>query len=85
MINCAAIIISGEYPIIITGKRHCDCIDTANNMGIERLKVCNAMQGFLTSRLAFVDRATAAKDALACGQIKELKFSKTELFSEDLY
>lgn len=42
-------------------------------------------QGFVTSSGRFVDREEAAKIALESGQIEELKYSKTKLFSEDLY
>jgi len=85
MIKCSAIIIRGEYPIIITGARHHDCMHKAQELGVDRLEISNALQGFLTTRLAFMPRDMAAQDALKCGQIKELKFSKTELYSEDLY
>lgn len=85
MIQCSAIIIRGEYPILIAGKRHCDCLDTARKLGIDRLEISSAIQGFLTTRLAFLPREMAAQDALKCDQIKELKYSKTELYSEDLY
>lgn len=85
MIKCSAIITREECPVIVTGKRHCDCLNTARELGIDRLKISNAIQGFLTTRLAFLDRRAAAIHALECGQIKGLKFSDTELYSEDLY
>lgn len=42
-------------------------------------------QGFVTTDGEFLDRKQAAKHALACGQIKELKYQKNELFSEELW
>lgn len=42
-------------------------------------------QGFLTSAGRFLNREDAAKLAIASGQIKELKFSQRDLFSEDLW
>ena len=42
-------------------------------------------QGFLTNKGRFVSREEAAKIALEYGQIMELQYSTTDLFSEDLY
>ncbi len=43
-------------------------------------------QGFLTNRNRFVGRVEAGKIALACGQIKELKFFGGKMMdSSDLY
>jgi hypothetical protein len=42
-------------------------------------------QGFLTSKGRYVSREEAGKIALEAGQIKELQYSTTDLFSEDLY
>lgn len=41
--------------------------------------------GFCTSKGRYVTREEAYKIAVECGQIEEGKFSKTKLFSEDLY
>ena len=48
-------------------------------------KAGESIQGFLTSKNRFVDRKEGAKIALEAKQIKELKFSKTDLYSEDIY
>lgn len=42
-------------------------------------------QGFITNLNRFVDRTEAAKIALTAKQITKLKYSSTELYSEDLY
>ena len=83
-----------KYPNgkIYTGKRHCDCFKKAFEAKEPlptketQLKAgfCRK-QGFITHNLEFVDRKVGAKLAIKCGQIKELKYSDTELFSEDLY
>jgi hypothetical protein len=79
-ILCSAVKHEG---MIFCGKRHHDAIkvavETTNVMPVK------GEQGFLTSENNFVSRKEAAKIAIAAGQIKELRFSNTELFSEDLY
>lgn len=42
-------------------------------------------QGFMTSLNRYVDREEGAKIAIAAGQITELKYNKSELFSEELW
>lgn len=42
-------------------------------------------QGFLTDKNRFVDRVEGAKIVLSRGQVTKLKYSSTELYSEDLY
>lgn len=42
-------------------------------------------QGFITNKNRFVDRIEAAKIAFEAKQIQKLKYSSTELYSEDLY
>lgn len=49
------------------------------------IKPVDGEQGFVTDKGEFVSREDAAKIAIECGQIKELKYSSTLLFSEDLY
>lgn len=80
MIKEAAIKFKGK---IYTGKRHCDCIMKAGKD--TKTRPINGEQGFLTTKGDFVDREEAAIIALESGQIKELKFHKTMLYSEDLY
>lgn len=43
------------------------------------------IQGFLTSEERFVTREEALQIALAAGQIKEKKYNKSRLFSEELW
>lgn len=43
------------------------------------------IQGFLTSEGRFVTREEALQIALAAGQIKEKKYDKSRLFSEELW
>ena len=73
---------------VVTGRNHSECIKKFYELlpliGGD-LKTQNILQGFVTYDMRFVDRETAAKIALASGQIKKLKFSSTKLFSEDLY
>lgn len=84
---------------VLCGYRHHNIIgvlpeNTESKITIERAKELNIdwpvdntdiTQGFVTSTGRFVDREEAAKIALDSGQINELKYSKTKLFSEDLY
>ena len=42
-------------------------------------------QGFITDKLEFLNRKEASLHALECKQIKCLKYSDSELFSEDLW
>jgi hypothetical protein len=42
------------------------------------------IQGFVTDTDVFVDRKEAAKIALACGQIKKLRYFKDQLDSADI-
>ena len=85
MIISAAILFEG---IVYVGRRHHDIIkiicDRLESVG--RPRRCGSQgQGFITDKGEFKTREEAAKIALACGQIKDLKFSSTQLFSEDLY
>lgn len=79
MVVCSAVKKDG---IVYVGRRHNNIRDNMVANGIS-FKGCE--QGFLDKEGRFLNRTEAAIDALACGQIKELKFSETELFSEDLY
>lgn len=78
----SAIFFQGEYYL---GKRHHNCIKTiVEETGVKRVPA-SAPQGFWTDRNRFVGREEGARLALANGQIKKLKFSRTQLFSEDLW
>ena len=84
MIICSAVWHEGH---LLTGKRHCECLAVAsilvkNGIGTWPVK---GEQGFLTDDKRFLSREAAAVHAVACCQINELKFSKTQLFSEDLW
>jgi hypothetical protein len=65
---------------IYTDKRHYLII--WNNA---KISFKNEIQGFVNDKGEFLDREQAAKEALECGQIKELKYNSKELFSEDLW
>lgn len=69
---------------IYAGKRHCDCFKSAKEAG-EKKDGGRIIQGFITTGGLFVNRELAAKIAINEGQIKELKYHQSELFSEDLY
>lgn len=51
----------------------------------DKIELHKVTQGFLTSKGRFADRKEAARIALDSKQIKKLNYSKTELYSEDLY
>lgn len=70
--------------VIYTGRRHHDIIHRmVLKLGMPR--PIRGEQGFITDTGLFVDRKQAARIAIECGQIDRLKYSDTELFSEDLY
>jgi hypothetical protein len=77
MIVKAAILKNG---VIYTGKRHYNILGAAVPFGYLK----DADQGFVTDIGDFVDRVEAARIAIECGQIKELKWPPN-LYSEDLY
>jgi hypothetical protein len=79
-ILAAAILHDGQ---IVAGHRHHNVIRTI--VALTGIKPVTGTQGFLTDAGTFVDRVEAARIALMSGQINKLKFSDTELFSEDLY
>ena len=73
---------------VFCGHRHPHCMYTMIAVtGLRSVEpVCGKyVQGFLTNLNRFVDRKEGAKIALASGQIKKLNYSKTSLYSEDLY
>jgi hypothetical protein len=78
----AAILHEGK---VYTGRRHCNIIHAiVQQTGCKRVPATSP-QGFVTEEGRFVDREEGAKIALACGQIKKLKYNSRDLFSEDLY
>lgn len=66
---------------VICGYRHCSILSTAYVLCVG--KHLEKVEGFLTNRNRFLDRADAKIVAIQSGQIKETKFN--ELYSEDLY
>lgn len=72
--------------VVYCGYRHNHCIATIVASTGKRLhEHGNHVQGFLTNKNRFVDRVEGGRIAVACGQIEKLRFSKDELYSEDLY
>ena len=68
--------------VVIAGHRHPNVINALYTIANIRTVGDGYVQGFLTSKNRFVDRAEAAQIALEAKQIKE---PKKELFSEDIY
>lgn len=80
MIKSAAILKNGQ---ILIGRCHSDIIHQYYpTMG--KFRSDRDIQGFVDENNRFLTREEAAKIALECKQIKKLKYSKTELYSEDL-
>jgi hypothetical protein len=78
--------INVDRGIVFCGHRHPHCIHQMHAMtGKNQSQVGDYIQGFLTNTNQFVDRKEGAIIALDSGQIEELQYSKTYLFSEDLY
>ena len=91
---------SEEYPVVVCGKRHCNCFELMYNHQLNYNKQTH-VQGFLTDENRFVDRYEAAEIAWYANQV--LKESDTyqkmwedyvkngeltrayQLFSEDLW
>ena len=73
-----------EYPVIVSGKRHCDCLEWMFKHQVEYDKMTQE-QGFLTEENLFVDRYEAMY--LAHNQVlsPELYKPGRPLFSEDVW
>ncbi len=69
---------------IITGPRHHNIIKKCI-IELEMVPPIHGEQGFVTDIGVFLNREDAAIHALEIGQIKELKFNSTQLFSEDIW
>jgi hypothetical protein len=67
--------------VVHIGKRHDNILNGAKPSGA--LKGCE--QGFIDTDGNFLDREAAGKHAIACGQIKSLKYQRRDLFSEELW
>lgn len=77
-----------DHGTVICGYRHPHCIHAMYALTGKRSvesEVGKFVQGFLTNKNKFVDREEGADIALKNGQIKHLSYSKTKLYSEDLY
>ncbi|MFA5322058.1 MAG: hypothetical protein WC373_05235 [Smithella sp.] len=81
MITAAAIKRGAD---LITGRRHCHCINAAVGISHWKPPVMRDEQGFVNDKGIFLTRAEAAKEAFECGQIK-LKYKPEILTSEDLW
>lgn len=70
---------------LYTAKRHCECI--RNAVQATGIRPCIGDQGFMTDDGRYLSRAEAARHALACGQVQELKYFKQsqELDSSDVF
>lgn len=85
MIKYAALMIDDNgHPLIITGKNHGDCFRRAKELNMDRISCCNSQQGFVNSKMRFLNRRDSGYEAKKCGQIKDIKSWNGELFSEDL-
>lgn len=72
--------------IVFCGWRHPNCMyQMVAITGLSDYQAGHGEQGFLTNKNRFVDREEGAQIALESGQIEKLNFSKTILYSEDLY
>jgi hypothetical protein len=72
--------------MVVSGWRHHNCIyQLVALTGLPDCDFGESVEGFLTNKNRFVDRKEAAQIALKTGQIDELEFSSTKLYSEDLY
>lgn len=76
---------------ILVGARHWDSLMQQQATAVGGSKLLRdwaegeEIQGFVDQYRNFLTREEAAIIALEAGQIEKLKFSKDELFSEDLY
>lgn len=69
--------------VTYTGPHHSDIIRQIVGCGGRR--PVTGTQGFITNRNRFVERPEAAQIALAAGQIDKLRYSRRDLFSEELW
>ena len=78
--------INVDRGVIIYGLNHMHCLyQMVAITGLRQAESGEHVFGFLTTKNRFVERVEGAEIALACGQIKKLNYSKTLLYSEDLY
>lgn len=85
MIVAAAILFEGKVYVGIHGKdRHHDVIrNIVRETGTKY--VPNHGNGFIDDKGTFMHREEAGQHALACGQLKSLRYNGKKLYSEDLW
>lgn len=72
--------------IVFCGWRHMNCIyQMVAITGFIQDEAGEEIQGFLTNKNKFVNREEGANIALRANQVKNLKFGRNKLYSEDLY
>ena len=72
--------------IILFGLNHMHALyQMVAITGKRQAEIGKHVHGFLTTKNRFVERLEGAEIALGCGQIEKLQYSKTKLYSEDLY
>jgi hypothetical protein len=72
--------------LVVCGLRHVYCLHQVVALtGKRQAELGPYTEGFLTSENRFVDRKEGAIIALSSGQIKKTTYSKTDLYSEDLF
>jgi len=80
-----------EVGIVICGHRHANIIYQLAEMYPDRRYILlnddgkTTIQGFLTNKNRFVNRAEAAQIALNAKQVESINLLSPYLFSEDLY
>jgi len=70
--------------MILLGKCHAECFEQGFHSGIKMSKRAHD-QGFITSHGRFVSRSEARLLAIEAGQIKQMEYSYSLLFSEELW
>jgi len=72
--------------IVFCGHRHLHCLHQQVAItGKRQAEAGEYIDGFLTDTNRFVGREEAAKIALEAGQVDKLNYSRSRLYSEDLY
>jgi hypothetical protein len=74
-----------EIAPIVYGKRHCDCIYNAKQLGYKREDIVRAEQGFIDAQQRFYSREEARKIARENCWVSDDTRSKEILYSEDLW
>lgn len=72
-----------DYPVIMTGLRHCDVLERIFQLHISYNKN-TAVQGFIDEHGKFYDRFDAKYEAQKCGQLI-VDDGNRALYSEDIW